>query len=197
MTGLERHTSVCCRLSFAGRFSFCFQSSEDAPSWTLLARSFSVNWSTTFDCSDILAKEPRWRDIMRREKGRGGVGRVHRLESQWTGSLVDEEREESIGGLWLAGKSCATSPYDGRGGKCGTAEAGSGVDDAQQLCKWSRWNEPRLWFEVAVVVEACGRRAESRAGERALFGRGKMVWTNCARAGSRWFRAAQEAGRDL
>lgn len=61
----------------------------------------------------------------------------------------------------------------GVGRKCGTAEAGSGVNDAQQSCKCSRWNEPCLWFEVAVVVEACGRRAESRVGERALFERGK------------------------
>lgn len=41
--------------------------------------------------------------------------RVHRLESQWTGSLVDEGREESMG--VAGGEGCATSPHEGRGGK--------------------------------------------------------------------------------
>lgn len=42
------------------------------------------------------------------------------------------------------------------------------------------------WSRSMSSSRLCGRRAESRVGERAPFGReGEVLWTNCARAGSR------------
>lgn len=123
-------------------------------------------------------------NVMRRRGGRCGVGVFTGWSHSGLARLSTREGKNQWG--WLAGKVAPrrlTKVWVGR--KCGTAEAGGRVGDAQELCRRPRRSEPCLWSRSLSSWSRSGReRAESRVGESSVWERGgESGMDNCARAG--------------
>lgn len=106
--------------------------------------------------------------------------------------LVGRRGKERInGGGWRGEVAPRRLTKVGVGRKCGTAEAGGRVGEAQEVCgRWSRRSEPSL-VEVAVaVVEVWEDKGPSRERELCL-GEGEGLWTIVRLQGGCRFSAAQ------